>query len=151
MLEYTEEHMKNWKKKDQKLGKKVNKFVKKHKKKIYKAVKKVNACKARKILHNGKFDYKFGRHHGIPYTNFYFDTIIAHSILDENKYHDLNSCMEFEGFDYGPYDTKLWPCVNKDRKKKKRYQFIPIRMICKYLSNDNTGNFSLYQKLNKTL
>ena len=151
MLEYTEEHMKKWEKRDRKLGKKINKFVKKHKKRIFKAVKKVNACKARKILHNGKFDYKFGKHNGIPYKNFYFDTILAHAILDENKYHDLNSCMEFEGLDYGPYDTGLWPWVNKDRKKKKSYQFIPVGMMCEYLAIDTTGDFRLYKKLQKKL
>lgn len=151
--EYKAEHMehKKWTEEDVKLAKKINKFIRKHKKRIKRAMKQVHASKAKKILHNGKFDAKFARYNGIPYKNFYFDTILADALIDENKYHDLNSCMEYRGINYGPYDTKLWPYVNKSHSNKKSYQFIPPTMICEYLAIDVCGDRRLYLKQKKEL
>lgn len=152
-LEYEDVHMnhKKWTDDDRKLARKINKFVKKHKRRIQRAMKKVHASNAKKILHNGKFDAKFARFNGFPYKNFYFDTILADSLIDENKMHDLNSCMEYRGINYGPYDTKIWPFVNKDRKNKKSYQFIPPGMMCDYLAIDVCGDRRLYLKQKKEL
>lgn len=151
MLEYKEEHMnhKKWTDEDREDAKKINKFVKKYKKKIFKAVKRVNASKAKKILHNGKFDAKFAKFNKIPYENFYWDTVISGALIDENKYHDLNSEMEYMGINYGAYDTKLWPYTNKTNKKS--YQFIPPKMIGEYLAIDVCGDRRLYLKHKKKI
>jgi len=151
LLEYKEEHMnhKKWTDEDRTFAKKINKFVRKYKKKIFKAVKRVNASPAKKVLHNGKFDAKFALHNKIPFKNFYFDTVLAGALIDENKYHDLNSEMEYRGINFGPYDTKLWPYVNKTNKKP--YTFIPPMMISEYLAIDVCGDLMLYKKQKKEL
>lgn len=153
MLEYGKEHLnsKKWTDEDRKFAKVINKFVGKHKKKIFKTLKRVHACRAKKILHNGKFDLKFAKFNKIPYKNFHFDTVIADALIDENKYHDLSTCMEFRGINYGPYDTKLWPYVNKGRSKKKSYQFAPPQLLCEYLAIDVCGDRRLYEKQLKEL
>ena len=153
LLEYEEEHMKHklWTDDDRKLAKRINKFVRKHKKRIMRVVKRVHASKAKKTLHNGKFDQKFARYFKIPFKNFDFDTIIGDALIDENRRHDLNSCMKRRGINYGAYDTKLWPYVNKDKKNKKSYQFIPPGMLCEYLAIDVCGNNRLEKKIRKEL
>ena len=153
MLEYEDIHMNHrlWTDDDRKFAKKINKFVKKNKKRIFKALKRVNASKAKKTLHNGKFDQKFGKKNGIPYKNFDFDTIIADALIDENKKHDLNTCMKLRGINYGAYDTLIWPYVNKSHKNRKSYQFIPPEMICEYLAIDVCGDLRLEKKLRKEL
>jgi uracil-DNA glycosylase family 4 len=153
MLEYEDIHMnhKLWTDEDRKLAKKINKFVKANKKRIFATVGRVNASKAKKTLHNGKFDQKFGRKNKIPYKNFDFDTIIGDALIDENKKHDLNTCMKLRGINYGAYDTLLWPYTNKSHKNKKSYQFIPPLMICKYLAIDVCGNNRLEKKIRKEL
>ena len=153
MLEYEDIHMNHrlWTDDDRKFAKNINKFVKKNKKRIFKALKRVNASKAKKTLHNGKFDQKFGKINGIPYKNFDFDTIIADALIDENKKHDLNTCMKLRGINYGAYDTLIWPYVNKSHKNRKSYQFIPPEMICEYLAIDVCGDLRLEKKLRKEL
>ena len=153
MLEYEDIHMKHrlWTDEDRKFAKKINRFVRKNKKRIFKTVGRVNASKAKKTLHNGKFDQKFGKFNGIPFKNFDFDTIIADALVDENKKHDLNTCMKLRGINYGAYDTLIWPYVNKSHKNKKSYQFIPPTMICEYLAIDVCGNNRLEKKVRKEL
>ena len=115
---------------------KINSFVSKNKSKIKQALKTIFASPARKIAHNGKFDVKFARYGGFPVKNFSFDTMIGHSLIDENKPHDLVFCMDWFGIHYGNYEIKLWPFVNKDRKKRKPYSYVPPLILSEYLAMD---------------
>lgn len=130
----------------------INKFVKENRDYVVKTLKAINGSKnVKKIGHNLKFDCKFALSHKIPIKNYYFDTVIADALLDENRYHDLNSVMEFNGLDFGAYDTKLWPYTNKDEKKKKPYNNIPPQLLEKYLAIDVYGCWKVFKKIYKDL
>jgi uracil-DNA glycosylase family 4 len=141
-----------WDKENIERAKQINSFLKHNRNKCIEALKTVNSFKHLKlILHNGKFDAQFAIENGMPYKNFFFDTLIADSLIDENLGHSLNIAMERRGIDYGAYDTLLWKYTNKDEKKKKSYQFIPPLLIERYLGIDVWGDFQLFQKQIKEL
>lgn len=138
LLSYKNEHTKKWNKEDTNYAKQINMFLLKHRFDAIKAVKEVHASGKPFIYHNGKFDVKFLRKANIPVKNWYFDTMLANPLIDENKFHSLNMVMEWNDINYGAYDTKLWPYVNKGEEKK-TYQFIPPRMLEEYLAIDVMG------------
>ena len=151
-LPYTNENAEKWTKKDKIRGMQINKFVKGNQKKIWSALKQVNNYDHLKlILQNGKFDAKFAIEFGIPYANFWFDTLMADSLIDENLGHSLNIAMERRGINYGAYDTLLWKYTNKDEKKKKSYQYIPPPLMERYLGVDVDGCMRLFLKQVKEL
>lgn len=144
---YKKKHTEKWDKLNIKRAKQINRFLKEHGEYAKKILKKVNALKNLQfILHNGKFDAKFVAANGMPYYNFWYDTLLASPLIDENLGHALNMCLERNEIHYGAYDTKLWPYTNKDEKKKKSYQYIPPLMLEKYLGMDVDGDFRLYLK-----
>lgn len=144
---YKKENIKKWDKENIDKAKEINSFVKGNFDKIQKTLKTVNGFKHLKlILHNGKFDWKFAKKNGIDFKNFYWCTLVADSLVDENLRHSLNFCLERRGIDFGPYDTMLWPYVNKDEGKKKSYRFIPPLMLTRYLGIDVDGDFRLYKQ-----
>jgi len=87
----------------------------------------------------------------IPFANFYFDTLVADSLIDENVKHSLNYCLERRDINFGAYDTELWPYTNKDEKKKKSYKFVPPSLLVKYLGYDVDGDKRLQLKQEKEL
>lgn len=135
---YTEEDMKRkWTAEEKKFALEVvNPFVKKHSKEIWECIRRVLRSKARKTAHNGKFDDKFARANDIKILNWDFDSIMAHSLVDENKPHNLIFVGEWYGIHYGNYEKQLWPYVNKDRKNKKPYSCVPPKMLAYYLAID---------------
>jgi len=144
---YKKEHIKKWDRENIELGKRINYFVKENHDLIHKSLQTVNDFdNLNFILHNGKFDWKFAKKNGIPYRNFKWCTLVADSLIDENMRHSLNHAMERRGIDYGPYDTKLWPYVNKDGDKKKSYKHVPPLMLTNYLGIDVDGDMRLFQK-----
>lgn len=144
---YKKEHIKKWDRENIELGKRINYFVKENHDLIHKSLQTVNDFdNLNFILHNGKFDWKFAKKNGIPYKNFKWCTLVADSLIDENMRHSLNHAMERRGIDYGPYDTKLWPYVNKDGDKKKSYKHVPPLMLTNYLGIDVDGDMRLFQK-----
>lgn len=147
-LRYKKKHVgKHWTKKDLERAKEINSFLKHNTKKCFKALETVNNFDhLNLILHNGKFDSKFAKYNNIPYKNFYFDTMRASPLIEENRGHSLNICMERHGINFGPYDTELYIYTNKDEKKKKSYQHVPPPLLEKYLGIDVWGDWLLYEK-----
>lgn len=150
---YENEHLeyKKWNQNDVEEAKEINSFIDQYKDKIWQTVKSINESKVNKVLWNGKFDAKFGAYHGIPIKNFKHDGIIAHALIDENKLHDLNSALEYEGFDFGAYDTKLWHYVGKTKSSKKTYQYIPPNELSRYLAIDVCGLMYIWPVLKAKL
>ena len=149
---YKKEHAVKWNKKEIDRAKQVNSFLKYNRNFAIKCLKTVNAFEhLRLILHNGKFDAKFAKFNGMPYRNFYWDTLRADPLVDENLGHALNVAMERRGINFGAYDTALWPYTNKDEKKKKSYQFVPPPLLEYYLGIDVYGDWLLYQQQRKEL
>lgn len=147
--EYTKEELefgkKKWPNGDISLAVKVNKFVKENKDYILQCLKTINSSQSKKIGHNLKFDLKFAKKEGVPYKNFYFDTIIAEALLDENNYKALNDALERNNINFGPYDTQLWKYTNKNEKKRKPYSFVPPELLSKYLAMDVYGDYLLFR------
>jgi uracil-DNA glycosylase family 4 len=128
---------------------KINTFIAKNKNLIKKITAKVHASDIPKIGHNLKFDAKFAMYHGVPLNNWYFDTVIADALIDENCRHDLNACMEFRGINFGAYDTNLHQYIGKE--KKKPFNHIPPHILEQYLAIDVYGDRRLYKKQIKEL
>lgn len=144
---YKKEHIKKWDKENVERAKEINAFLKYNQRGVLKAMQTVHAFEHIKwVLHNGKFDAKFANAIGAPYFNFWFDTLMADPLIDENLGHSLNIAMERRGINYGAYDTKLWKYTNKDENKKKSYQYIPPHMIEFYLAVDCAGDRRLLMK-----
>lgn len=141
-----------WDKENIQRAREINSFLKHHREDTLKALKTVNSFKNLKlILHNGKFDSKFAIKNKIPYKNFWFDTLVADSLIDENLGHSLNIAMERRNINYGAYDTLLWKYTNKDEKKKKSYQHIPPYLLERYLGIDTYGDYQLFEAQVKEL
>jgi len=139
-LTYKKHHIKKWDKENIERGRVINRFVKEHRLKIMATIRRVNARKDIKwIFHNGKFDVNFARYHKVPYSDLSYDTLLADSLIDENKQHALNICMEYRGLDFGAYDSLNWQYVNKDEDKQKTYQNIPPLICERYLAIDVYG------------
>jgi len=151
--EYQPEHFKKWDRENQELGVKINEFVRNNRENIFKVMRRIHGSDLKMIYHNGKFDLKFLKHNNVPVKNFAFDTLLADSYVDENKMHSLNFCLEYRGHNFGPYDTELHPYVSKDKDKKsaKTYEFIPPKLIGKYLCIDVYGDALLFRDQVKEL
>jgi len=143
---------KNWTKDQLERAREINSFVSKNKDNIQKVLSRIHGKEEIKwILHNGKFDLKFARSHKIPFKTFYFDTMLADSLIDENRSHSLNVVAEYYGFDFGPYDTALWPYIGKNEDTKKSYQHAPIQMLEQYLAIDTLATKKIFEKQVKML
>ena len=155
---YTKEHFTSkWTDDESEFAEKVSRFVKKNATTIDDALKRIFASLALKIAHNGKFDNKFAKHFGYPVKKFFFDTIIAHALINENLPHNLTFLLEWYGInhlsdnDYGPYENDLWFYINKTKQNRKPYSFIPVKKLASYLAKDCDGDYRLYQKLKPEL
>ena len=144
------EHQKKFTPEQKLKVKKLTTFAKKHAKEIKKTLKEIHSSGIIFVGHNHKFDRKYALL-WYPFTHCHWDTIVMDSTIDENKMHSLNIVMEFNGIDYGPYDTFLYPFVNKDAKKKKPYTNVPPDMLEEYLAIDCAGCRRLFYKHYKTL
>ncbi|NRA76912.1 MAG: hypothetical protein HRU18_01780 [Pseudoalteromonas sp.] len=151
ILPYKNEHTEKWTIEDKKMAKRINDFVKPNQKRILEALKKVHGSDVHWILHNGKFDGKFAMKLKAPYKRFWFDTMNADSLVDENLGHSLNIACERRGIDFGAYDTELWKYTNKDEKNKKTYQFVPPDLIIRYLGIDVDACMRLFKKVHEEL
>lgn len=149
--EYTDDEMKKFKPDEKAYALQLTAFVKKNRKALQQALRKIFNSPIKKIAHNGKFDITFCRANGFPVRNFWFDTIIAHSLIDENKPHGLTFCLDWFDIGYGNYEKHLWPYVNKTKGKKKPYSYVPPKILCLYLAKDVDGTFRVFRKVVKAL
>lgn len=113
----------------------------------------------KKIAHNAKFDMGFLYYHGIEVKNLYFDTMIAHHLIDENLPHNLEYLAVTETT-LGAYKSEYWK-VAKDKMIKLRENLRKgvltqedrefILDTLKYNAKDAYATlvayFSLYEKL----
>ena len=137
---------------------------------VYEELKLIYGGPQKKIFHNGKFDVQMLHGNGIEVNNFYFDTMLAHYVLDENSHHDLETVgamftdmgsYKDEVMDYikGKLDidntTGLpWVAVrekgkitNKETKRDSTIYDCPIQILQKYSATDSDVTFRVYEAL----
>ncbi len=102
-----------------------------------------------KIAHNFMFDTKFLLSYGMPVRNNYFDTMLAHHLLQENPPHTLSS-LAWKYTDMGGYDRDLEQLFT-GHKKKKSYLDIPFSVLFPYSCGDSDCTFRLYERFNPRL
>jgi uracil-DNA glycosylase family 4 len=114
--------------------------------KITTRLKKALALPSKKIFHHGKFDLKHLEYNGFKVANVYFDTMLAHHLLDENaeNLHGLKDCA-WVYTDMGGYDKEVsdWFVVNK--KLKGQYIMLPFNILTKYNAADADCTFRLFK------
>ncbi|MEM3509409.1 MAG: DNA polymerase [Candidatus Aenigmatarchaeota archaeon] len=109
-------------------------------------LKRLAQCKAKKVFANGKFDIKFFRFLGIDVTNFYFDVILAHSLIDENLQgmHDIKTLAGlYLGID--KYEQELEDYKKHHKECKENYLLIPIEVLGKYAALDAWVTYELFK------
>lgn len=117
------------------------------KKQIFEIAKAILSNKSKKIAHNGKFDCKFLRKMGLEVNNFYFDTMLAHHLLDENESHGLKDLAVAET-DLGGYENALDPYLPT---KAASYRNIPLDILGKYAGLDADCTLRLKKKFEPRL
>lgn len=97
---------------------------------------------AKKIAHNGKFDIQFLKHNGIEVNNFYFDTMIAHHLTNENVSHKLDFLSQYY-FGGGREDSEFILTLGGSSD----YSALPDKVLWKHcaLDVDRTIRLSMYQ------
>ena len=110
-------------------------------------LKKAMALPSKKILQNGKFDLKHLLYAGISVNNFYFDTMLAHHLLDENaeNLHGLKE-MAWVYTDMGGYDKEVDDYFAANRKLKRQYILLPFKTLVRYNAADADCTFRLFKK-----
>lgn len=97
----------------------------------------------RKAAHNGKFDVLVLRSKGIEVSNFVFDTMLAHHLLDENNRHSLDS-LSIRYDDLRGYKHSISPYIAKKEEDEERdYSFVPLKTLGEYCCGDCDSTFRL--------
>lgn len=144
-----EDHGKKWDAENKEYAKKLNNFVAKNKEKIRRTVAEIMKSDIPKDGFNFKYDHKLFKKFKMPVRKWVSDPIIAHALIDENAPHSLTWNLEWWGINhlsetcYGPYEHDLWKYVNKDKKNKKPYSYVPPLLLANYLSKDVDGSHRL--------
>jgi DNA polymerase I len=119
---------------------------------IYGRLRKVLALPSKKIFHNSKFDLKHLSYNNIPAANAYFDTMLAHHLLDENaeNLHGLKDCA-WVYTDMGGYDKEVSDYFSANKKLKRQFIMLPFNMLTKYNAADADCTFRLFKKFEPLL
>lgn len=113
---------------------------------IKKELKRVLVLPSKKIGHNFKFDEKFFIKHGYTLNNVYFDTMLAHHLIDENaeNLHGLKECA-WVYTDMGGYDKEIDDFFKENKKFKKQFIMLPFDKLNLYCAKDADCTFRLFK------
>lgn len=115
--------------------------------KITNRLKHALALPSKKVFHHGKFDLKHLEYNGFKVANAYFDTMLAHHLIDENaeNLHGLKDCA-WVYTDMGGYDKEVSDWFNVNKKFKGQYIMLPFSILTKYNAADADCTFRLFKK-----
>jgi len=101
----------------------------------------------RLLVSNSKFDLKFLIAKGININNAYFDTMVAHHLIDENAegLHGLKD-LAWVFTDMGGYDKEVDDFFAANRKFKRQFIMLPFNVLTKYNAADADCTFRLFKK-----
>ena len=113
---------------------------------LWERIRRILEGPAKKIGHNFKFDQKFFIMKGIKLNNFYFDTMLAHHLIDENaeNLHGLKDCA-WAYTDMGGYDKDLDDWFKANKQFKGQYIQVPFAMLNEYCAKDADCTFRLFK------
>lgn len=140
---------------------------------IRKELKRFFESDVKKIAQNGKFDNKHLLSKGIKVNNYYFDTMLAHYLLDEEGSHSLSN-LSITYTNMGNYKDKLRDYIRGKIKvpykkeievkktlfkrtetitknKKSTIWDAPLEDLIEYSCKDSDATFRVYKKLKKLL
>ena len=109
-----------------------------------------------KINHNIKFDIQVLKARGICTKGPFFDTMLAHHLIDENSKHGLDD-LTFKYLDLGEYWGALEKFKTQICKEKKilkeefSYDLFPDEVLFPYAACDADATYRLYKILSKEL
>lgn len=102
------------------------------------------------IAHNGKFDIKVLKQYGIEVPHFRFDTMLAHSLLDENMPHKLKD-LSVVYTDMGHYSDGIETYKIANKVHDERYRMFPDSILHPYAMMDSDCTFRLHLIFEKML
>jgi uracil-DNA glycosylase family 4 len=109
-----------------------------------------------KINHNIKFDIQVLKGNKVCCKGPYFDTMLAHHLIDENTKHGLDE-LTLRYLDLGEYWGDLEKAKTAICKEKKigkeefSYDLLPTNILYPYAAKDADATFRLYKQFNKEL
>jgi DNA polymerase-1 len=101
-----------------------------------------------KIGQNLKFDIRMLKSYGIEVKGPFFDTMIAHYLIQPEQRHNLNILSEYY-LNYSP--VKIEELIGEKGKNQGNMKDVPIEIIKDYAAEDADLAFQLYEKLNAQL
>lgn len=102
-----------------------------------------------KIAHNIKYDLNVLRHHGVEVKGAFFDTMVAHYLIDpENNRRSMDVLAE----QYLQYTPKpISELIGKKGKNQKSMREVPVDEASRYACEDADVTYQLYELFEKQL
>ena len=101
-----------------------------------------------KIAQNLKFDLKILQKYGLQITGPFFDTMLAHYLIEPDQRHNMKLLCE-QYLNYTPIPIES--LIGEKGKKQGSMRDVPIEQITQYAAEDTDVTFQLYGKLKKEL
>lgn len=106
----------------------------------------------KKIAQNGKFDNQFlEAQFNIKVQNFYFDTMLASFLINENTPHSLEFMTDTRYPDLSGYKQKVFNRLTKEQIDSESYSDLPLENIYQYGARDADATLRLFFDLSKEL
>ena len=104
--------------------------------------------KSLKIGQNIKYDYIVLHNYGIHVKGDFFDTMVAHYLLQPEQYHNMdylaNVCLGYE-------PVSIEKLIGPKGKKQLSMRQVPVEQVCEYAAEDADVTLQLKNRLEKEL
>lgn len=101
-----------------------------------------------KIAQNLKYDYKILAKYGVLVAAPYFDTMLAHYLLEPDQRHNMDALAQ----NYLNYKTiSIETLIGKKGKNQLSMRQVPIEMVCPYACEDADISWQLKQLFDKKI
>ena len=98
----------------------------------------------KKIAHNGKFDVSFLKEWwNIDVQNFYYDTMLASYLVNENSLNSLEFAVDIRYRDLKGYKSRVYDRLRLSDQEEENYADIPLESIAIYGAKDADATFRL--------
>ena len=121
-------------------------------KKVLEWFKDICECPATKIFHNAMYDVSWIRNLGIKINGLIVDTMIAASLIDENRFSFTLNTLSWHHLSEGKNETKLNEAAKERGLDPKAEMWrMPAMEVGAYGEKDAELTFKLWQKLKKVI